>query len=136
MKRELALLLLFVAVAVALPACGGDEGGDQPVTPAAAVPAGEGLTVSEALRSDLDDVLLVRGFLVVVDGRARLCETLAESYPPQCREASVAVRGLRLEDFQLQSAGGSQWTDGGVTLTGRLEDGAFVVDPTALGTGG
>ena len=127
--------VLLVVAALCLPACGGADERDDPPA-AVGVPAGNGLTVSQALRSDVDDVLLVRGFLVVVDGDERICETLAESYPPQCGEASMPVRDLRLVDLPLKREGATEWTEEAVTLTGRLEDGSFVVDPTSLAVSG
>ena len=37
---------------------------------------GPGLTVSEALTNDADEILLVAGYIVVADGETHLCESL------------------------------------------------------------
>ncbi|MDQ3067348.1 MAG: hypothetical protein M3R12_09400, partial [Actinomycetota bacterium] len=85
---RLALLLSVLALA----ACGGDDGGEgdaaqpQPAPSAGAPIAGGGLSVQEALDSDLDGPLLVRGYLIERDGELRLCQAILESSPPQCGE--------------------------------------------------
>lgn len=90
-----------------------------------------GLSVSEALASTVTDRIAVRGFLVVDDDGARLCDALAESYPPQCGGDSVpVVEYEEMVDVPLMEAQGVSWTDTVVTFCGELIDGVFSVDPT------
>ena len=139
--RNRVLVALTALAALVLVACGGgdaDTGGDATTPPAggdqgAPAPDG-GLTVSEALASDLDEPLTVTGFLIETDEGVRLCETVMESFPPQCGEPSLEVRGVdvgSLEDAQNQS--GVTWVDR-ATLTGEVEDGILTVSDTSVGT--
>ncbi len=125
--------LSLLAAVLLLPSCGGESDAGPP--PSAGVPArGGGLTVSAALRSTIDDVLLVRGALFVEDGKARLCEAQAESYPPQCAGASIDVERIPPEEREklMKSEDGRvEWSEGEVRLLGRVEDGVLVVDATA-----
>jgi hypothetical protein len=90
--------------------------------------------VSEALATDASGIIAVKGFLVTDETGARLCEALAESYPPQCGGASVPVVGYEeMVDVPLQNAQGVTWTDDVLSLFGELLDGVFVVDPTVTG---
>jgi len=85
---------ISVAIAlavVALSGCGGDED-----FPAGAPSPSGGLTVQEAIDSELDGPLLVRGYLIERSGELRLCEAILESYPPQCGEPSLKVEGGEL----------------------------------------
>ncbi len=70
-------------------------GGDQDPSAGAPSPSG-GLTVQEAIDSELDGPLLVRGYLIERNGELRLCEAILESYPPQCGEPSLRVKGGEL----------------------------------------
>lgn len=91
-----------------------------------------GLTVSEALATD--GVIAVQGFLLDDGTGARLCEVLAESYPPQCGGASLPVIGYEeMIDIPLINAQGVTWTDQPVSLLGAIANGALVVDPTVGG---
>ena len=75
---------------------------------------------------------VVEGFLLHRDGTTWLCQSLLESYPPQCGSPSVQVDNLALEDVAgLQSAEGVTWSDDPLRLTGRLANGILTV--TAVG---
>ena len=57
------------------------DSSDTPITPTGMLADG-GLTITDALASDAVGPIAVKGFLLVDAGGARLCELLAESYPP------------------------------------------------------
>ncbi len=64
----------------------------------------------------------------------RLCEALAESFPPQCGGASVPVSGhVGTSSIPLVSEQGVTWTDQPVTFLGEIIDGTLVVDSTVSG---
>ena len=93
-----------------------------------------GLEVSEALAGDATGVIAVQGYLVDSGSGAKLCEALAESFPPQCGGASVPVSGYEeMIDVPLNNNQNTTWTDERVTLFGEIIDGTFVVDPTVAG---
>ena len=122
--RSLALLGLVLTLGVA--ACGG--GSEQKPVPASGMPiAGGGLSVSEALASDLEGPLMVKGYVVVANGETRLCEALAESPPPQCGGASLRVEGLDLAGLDLQERNGVRWSATTVSLLGPVKDGTLTV---------
>ncbi len=89
--RGLALAL----VALALAACGSESGAsapdDAPAPSAGAPIPGGGLSVQEAIESDLDGPLMVRGYVIERDGELRLCEAILESDPPQCGDPSLRI---------------------------------------------
>ena len=91
------------------------------------------LTVREALASNLDEPLLVQGlFIDSGDGQPRLCQVSLESFPPQCGEPSVLVKGVTPGEFNgATSSGGVTWIDG-AQLLGRVEDGVLTVTETQL----
>lgn len=85
-----------------------------------------GLTVSEALTTDATGILAVGGFLVDDGTTARLCEALAESFPPQCGGASIElVSYSTIDPDSLQTAQGVTWTDDHTVMFGEIVDGVF-----------
>ncbi len=66
------------------------------------------------------------GFLVDDGATVRLCDALAESYPPQCGGASLLVEG-RLPRVEWSEAQGVRWTAAQVGLRGEVEDGVLRV---------
>jgi hypothetical protein len=93
-----------------------------------------GLTVSEVLVSDIGGVIAVQGFLFDDGSGPVLCETLAESFPPQCGAASLSVSGFEeAVDVPMITEQNVTWTDQTVVLFGEVIDGVLVVDPTVMG---
>lgn len=82
-----------------------------------------GMTVADALgHRPTDDLVTVSGALFVdPDGTVRLCDAVAESFPPQCGGERIVVQGLDLDAIPgLQTEGEVSWAEG-VTLFGSLE---------------
>jgi hypothetical protein len=103
---------------------------DQPVSPSPMLVDG-GLTVADAMTTDATGVIAVKGFLLVDDSGARLCEVLAESYPPQCGGASISITNYEeVLSVPLSSTQGVSWTDDYVSFLGEMVDGTLVVDAT------
>jgi len=131
-----ALLLIPLAL-LALAACGG--GGDvepQPTQPpaTAAIGMGPGISIEEAMASDLEGPLLVNGNLLAEGGEIRFCDALAESFPPQCAGPQLRVEGLKLEEVDgLVSEGEVAWTDRPIQLLGDVEGDTLVVSTTSMG---
>jgi len=124
------LFLLAVAIIVSMvaAACGGD-GGDFLSDPVSGV--GPGISIGEALTSDLKGPLLINGQLHVQNGRARLCEVLAESFPPQCAGRFLVVAGLDLTKIDgLTSEGSVTWSDQTVQVLGSVEGEVLTVAGT------
>mgnify|MGYP001813299530 CR=1 FL=1 len=104
---------------------------NEPVTPGVPWSAEFSMSVSDALSGDVTGAAAVKGFLVVDAGGARLCEVLAESYPPQCGGEALPITNY--EGFlgvPVQEAQGVTWTDDVVSFPGMIVDGTLVVDPT------
>lgn len=84
---------------------------------------GPGMSVADALaHGPTDDLVSVSGALFVApDGTVRLCDAIAESFPPQCGGASIEVSGLDLSTVaDLQEANGVRWAES-VVLFGSVE---------------
>jgi len=97
---------------------------------ASGVLVGGGLTVSEALSTDATGVIAVQGFYFDDGSGPRLCEALAESFPPQCGGASLTLGELGEIDLGLlQGSQGVTWSDGSIVILGELING--VLTPTA-----
>ena len=95
------------------------------------------LLVAVGCRSEegADDVGSVSGFLVATADSVQLCESLAESFPPQCGGAAETVIGLDPTTvFGVTEAEGVVWTDRPVTLVGDLGDGVVTVPPDPDGS--
>lgn len=132
MRRAAVSTLLVIALA----ACGGDSGaepsdppvsdgpsGDPVLVIAAGDPDGPGMSVADAMRhGPTDDVVAVTGALFVdPDGTVRLCDAIAESYPPQCAGERIVVEGLDLTSIpDLRTDGQVGWAES-VTLLGSVE---------------
>ena len=118
---------------------GGDEplflddeprGGLEPSSGSSGLVIGGGLTVEEALNTDVVGPIAVQGFIVADGDHARLCDLLAESLPPQCGGAFVDVADLGVIDpDDLTSAQGVTWSDHPVTILGEIVDGTLVPTP-------
>ena len=94
---------------------------------------GAGLTLDQALTTDAVGPIAVRGYFLQDIRGARLCEVLAESYPPQCGGANVALGDLSGIDLGLvQTNQDVSWTDDYVTILGEMVDGVFVPTPMSI----
>jgi hypothetical protein len=85
--------------------------------------AGPGMSVAEALgHRATDDLVAVSGALFVdPDGTVRLCDAIAESFPPQCGGERIVVEGLNLAAIgDLQTEGEVSWAES-VTLFGSVD---------------
>ena len=123
------LAVAATVTALALSACGGDDTTVDGGAAGAPVPGG-GLTVSEAVASELDGPLTVTGFLIDDGTSTRLCEAAQESYPPQCGEQSLLVEGVTVAERDgAQQEGDVAWVDQ-ASLTGEVEDGTLRVSDT------
>lgn len=135
-EADMRALRILPLVVLALAACGGGNEVDQPEPPVAAPGAatGPGLTIEEALASDLEGPLLVRGTLFAEGDEVRLCDAIAESFPPQCGGRFLHVEGLDLATVEgLTSAQGVTWSEGIVKLLGDVDGDTLVVSATATG---
>lgn len=109
-------------VALLLVACGGDDGepADQN-TGAVSSATGPGLSIKEAIESDLEGHLLVNGFLLAEGDDLRFCSGLTDSNPPGCAGDSLKIAGLDLAQVEgLQAAEGRRWSDE-IQLLGEVE---------------
>lgn len=120
--------LAVAASVLALAACGGGDGGTSGPSAGAPVPGG-GLSVEEALASEVEEPLLVKGYVIGRADELRLCSAILESYPPQCGEPSLRIEGDVGVD--LQEEGDARWTDEQVSVPGEVEDGTIRVSETS-----
>ena len=135
--KSIVILLAVVTIASVVAAACGDDDGDLVSSPISGVDSGissgvgPGLSVGEALTSNLTGPLLINGQLHVENGRARLCEALAESFPPQCAGRFLVVEGLDLMTIDgLTSEGSVTWSDQTVQILGTVEGEVLTVGGT------
>lgn len=87
-----------------------------------------GLSVADAIASDTGGVMAITGFIVENDTGARICDALAESFPPQCGGASLSISSLEAVDPEdLRTEQGVTWTDQPVTVLGDIVDDRLMV---------
>ncbi len=128
MKKMLFLLAVVTIASLVAAACGDDDG-DLVSDPVSGVCPG--ISISEALATDITGPLLINGLLHVQNGQARLCETLAESFPPQCAGRFLVVKGLDLATIDgLTSEGSVTWSDQAVQVLGTLDGEVLTVSAT------
>ncbi len=122
--RAAVLLMVSVASILAISGCGDDSSPDatDPSSSSGAVLPGGGLTITEAIATDADPPLAVRGWVVGSGGDARLCSGYNAGADEPCVEPSLALEGSGLE------ANGTQ-----ASLLGAVEDETFVVSSTVQG---
>ena len=129
MNKILVLLAVVTIASVAAAACGDDDG-DPDSEPIIGV--GPGMSIGQVITLNLKGPLLVNGLLHVQNGQVRLCETLAESFPPQCGGRSLVVTGLDLTTMDgLSSEGSVTWSDQPVQVLGSVEGKVLFVVRTA-----
>lgn len=156
MKRRNVVVLIGV-VALVLTACGTAEttselptdsgAGDPPVAGACLVgepecedtfpdsgeptgPPPPGLQITNVLNTDIDGGFAIQGFYFADRSGIRLCEALAESFPPQCGGAFIAFDNSAGADLGVLSVEqGVTWSDQPVVVVGSVIDGVFVADP-------
>ncbi len=84
--------------------------------------------VGEAVAAGIQGPFLMSGYLVVDADGARLCEALAESFPPQCGGTAVALDPAEAPAGAVTTTEGDvTWSDEPVLVEGELVDGSFVV---------
>ncbi len=127
MKRILALLAVVTIAGVVAAACGDD--GHLVSRPVSGV--GPGISVGDALTSNLTGPLLINGHLHVQHDQARLCEALAGSSPPRCEGKFLVVVGLDLTTIVgLTSEASVPWSDQTVQVLGAVEGEVLTVGGT------
>ncbi len=129
MKRLTSLTLVILLLAACSAPADPDDPTDDNDSPPASTPSGgapvlviadgspgdgPGLTVAEALTNGpTDDLVTVTGAMFVdADGTVRLCDAIAESFPPQCGGDRIVVEGLDLDDVAgIQEENDVRWAE-------------------------
>jgi hypothetical protein len=114
------------------PDCNDTPGGEPTDLP----PPGDGsdeplpAAIQPSAAADASGQVAVVGFIVAMGDEVKLCEALAESFPPQCGGAFVTVTSLdQVDPDDLQTEGDVTWTDFAVTIFGEMVDGTLVATP-------
>lgn len=112
----------------------GSGDGGEPVDPAdvddpvSSIPDDEdAISVAELIETTPDGDVVVRGLLFDDGSGLRLCEMLAESFPPRCAGATVAIANPDGVDADFAVEGDVRWTERVVVLLGRFEGDTFTV---------
>jgi hypothetical protein len=116
------IALLLLAACAADPPAATPSGSEWTLVIVEGQPGDAGISVADAFgHGPTDDIVAVTGALFVdADGTVLLCDAIAESFPPQCAGARMAVEGLDLTTVELEEANGVGWAEG-VTLLGSVE---------------
>ncbi len=87
----------------------------------------DAISVSELLATTPGGQVVVTGLLFDDGSGLRLCDVLAESFPPQCPGETVFISNPELIDADFTVEAGVRWTDRPVVLFGELVDGEFTL---------
>ena len=91
------------------------------------------LSVAEALAYEGSEIVAVEGFVVRVGDETRLCDALAESFPPQCGGDSVTITNPdAINGLVLEEEGSTQWSPDLVTVLGEMTASGLTIDPTSI----
>ncbi|RZV45503.1 MAG: hypothetical protein EX267_05260 [Acidimicrobiia bacterium] len=91
------------------------------------VPPPPGLAITSVVDTPIDGGFVISGFYFDDGTGARLCEALAESFPPQCGGASIPFDNTAGADLGVLSIEqGVTWSDQPVLVEGEVIDGVFV----------
>ncbi len=97
----------------------------------------DGLTVPDAIATDATGTLAVSGFLFGDDQGFRLCEVLAESFPPQCGGVSLPLGNFdpasTANDENVHEDQGITWSDNYMLFFGEIADGMLIIDSLTTG---
>jgi predicted secreted protein len=94
-----------------------------PATSSAIAP----IEVAELLEGSSPTDASVVGFVIVNDRGARLCEALAESFPPQCGGSAVVIANPDALTVALEQEQGVRWTNERVRLDGTYDGTQFTL---------
>ncbi len=98
-------------------------------TSSSGVPApGGGLTIEQAIAFGSAETVAVKGVLIAPAGEPpRLCGAVLESYPPQCGEPSLVLRGLDPASVEgVVTVNEVSFTEDEVTFLGIVRDGKIL----------
>lgn len=144
MKKR-SLLLAVLALALVLAACG-DSGAAADPDPAAGAclvgdpdcddvpgttgppidpPALGAVPVADA--RGIEGPFAITGYYVDDGSGARLCEALAESFPPQCGGASISLDPGGVPIANLETAQGVSWSNEPIVVEGEISFGVFML---------
>jgi streptogramin lyase len=88
------------------------------------------LSIADAAKASPGDVATVQGFIVADTAGVRLCEALAESFPPQCGGSFMILTefdaGAFPQIFSESPGGDVIWTDQAQDVVGFLEAGGII----------
>lgn len=136
MRKAAVRTVVAFALAFTVGACDDSNGtSDDPTAPTTIAAEDVGaITVGELLDRPTDgDTAVVFAYVLADGSSTRICEVLAESFPPQCGGRNVEVRNPDdleakfLLDITLTEEQDVRWTEQPVSLIGWIEDGQFVV---------
>ncbi len=90
-------------------------------------PPPPGVPIATAAGTPIDGGFVITGFYVSDGNGVRLCEALAESYPPQCGGASIPFDNTAGADLGVLSVEqGVTWSEQPILVEGSVVDGVFV----------
>ena len=100
------------------------EGLDPPSTSSATAPIEVGELVAGFAPTDATVV----GYVVIDDAGVRLCEVLAESFPPQCGGAEIVIGNPEMLVVDLEQEQSIRWTNDRVQLVGTYDGTQFTLN--------
>lgn len=93
----------------------------------------EALSITDALSYQGSEPIAVAGYVVRTQEASRLCDALAESYPPQCAGESIVITNPDTTDaYPLIEEGDVQWSPERVTVIATVTSEGITIDPTSM----
>ena len=95
--------------------------------PATATATARVIEVSDLVSGSPVSSVTVVGFVVSDASGSRLCEALAESFPPQCGGSRVTIANPDQLDVDLDKEQGVEWTNTRVQLSGSFDGNSLTI---------
>ena len=128
MNRLLGLAVGAAILGMVSLGCGGGDNepaalDDQPPTSGLTRLAGggPGISISEAITSNLEGPLLINGYVVIVNGESRFCEAVDERSAQRCSGASLSIEGIDVTGiYGLDRDGEVSWSTAPIQILGDV----------------
>ncbi len=109
-----------------------DEPSTPPATSTVSAPdTASAINVSSLFDGEGPREATISGIVIWDDASARLCETIMESFPPQCGGLWVVIADPHHLDVELDEHQGVRWTANQIEIAATFDGNRLIIDPSS-----